>query len=398
MPRNQKHDFLKKSVLFPLISAMCMFVSYTAAGKGEALDMIPIQKNNSDTVDEYLETLSLEQKVSQLFIITPEALTGVDCVTEAGETTRVMLLQYPVGGFAYFADNLQSQEQVQQMLNNVQKYSIEAVNLPMFTCVDEEGGTVARVGNSGRFQVPYIETMSEVGSSGNTERAYEVGLTIGEYLHELGFNVDCAPVADVLSNSGNTVIGDRSFGADKNMVSQMVLKELAGLEERKVKGVIKHFPGHGSTLDDTHEGYAYTDRTLEELWDNELVPFQEAIDAGVDFIMVGHFAVPNVTGDNLPCSLSPYIVTDLLRNEMGYEGIVMTDALNMGAIVQSFGSAEAAVRALEAGNDLLLMPDDFLEAYTGILQAVKTGRLTEKQINDSAKRIIQAKLKIQELG
>lgn len=340
----------------------------------------------------YLESMTLEEKIAQLFIVLPEALVDVDCVTQAGEQTRQAIAAMPVGGFVYLSGNLQSGEQVRQMLQNVQKYMKERTGLPAFLCVDEEGGTVARISGSGRFDVPKIGDMSEIGRSGDKEQAYQCGVQMGVYLSELGFNVDFAPVADVLSNPENEIVKKRSFGTDPALVSGMAAEVARGLQEQGVCSTYKHFPGHGATEGDTHEGYAYTAKTLDELQACELVPFQDGIQNSIDFIMVGHISLPEVIGDNTPASLSGRMIRELLRDEMGYDGIVITDALNMGAIVQQYTSDEAAVKALLAGADMILMPEDFPAAYAGVCEAVKTGVITEERIDESVRRILRVKL------
>ena len=227
----------------------------------------------------------------------------------------------------YFAGNIEDRQQLSDMLHTTQSYSTEQSGIPIFLSVDEEGGTVARVAGSGISNVSVVEDMCEVTDE---ERAYEIGQTIGNYLAELGFNLDYAPVGDVLTNPENTVVKKRSFGNDSAKVAALSQKVLDGLHEENVYGVIKHFPGHGATAGDTHEGYAYTDKSLEELEQQELVPFQNAIENHIAIIMAGHISVPNVTGDNTPSSLSKIMITDVLREKMGFDGIVITDALNMG--------------------------------------------------------------------
>lgn len=353
------------------------------------------EKSIEEEVSEYLDSMELEEKVAQLFVVLPESLIkDVECVTVAGEATKNAINEIPVGGFVYMSNNLQSEEQVTKMLANVQKYSMERIGFPMFLCVDEEGGTVARIGGSDRFDVVEMEDMSVIGQTKDTKRAYAVGVQIGAYLSRLGFNVDFAPVADVLSNSENTVVKRRSFGSDSETVSDMVLAVSEGLQSQGIYSTFKHFPGHGVTAEDTHEGYAYTDKTLEELETCELIPFQIGVENNVPFIMVGHISLPNVIGDNTPVSLSEYIITDLLREKMGYKGIVITDAMNMGAIAQNYSSEESAVMALQAGADIILMPENFNEAYDGVLEAVKDGRLSEERINESIRRILYLKLEM----
>lgn len=346
-------------------------------------------------IENYINKLTIEEKVAQMFIVLPEDLmTGVSGVVAAGDTTRNAINEIPVGGFIYMSQNLQSEEQVKTMLSNVQTYSMERIGLPAFLCVDEEGGTVTRISGTGKFNVPEIGDMRDIGDTTDISAAYEVGMQMGEYLSELGFNVDFAPVADVYSNPENTVVKRRSFGSDPEMVSEMSAELSKGLLEKGVYSTYKHFPGHGSTAGDTHAGYAYTDKTLEELMACELIPFSDGIDKEVPFIMIGHISLPNVTGDYTPASLSEKIITDLLRNQMGYDGIVITDALNMGAIVNDYSSANASVKAIKAGVDILLMPSDFYSAYNGVLNAVESGEISEERINESLRRILKIKVEI----
>ncbi len=345
-----------------------------------------------EEVEGYLEKLTLEEKVAQLFIVLPEALMKVDRVTAAGETTRNAIHQIPVGGFIYMAGNLTSADQVKTMLSNVQAYSMERTGLPAFLSVDEEGGTVTRISGKGKFDVPDIGDMAAVGQTNDTAQAKKVGTDMGTYLADLGFNMDFAPVADVLSNPENTVVKSRSFGSDPKLVSDMSLALAEGLREQGILSVFKHFPGHGATAGDTHAGYAFTDKTLEDLLSCELIPFQRCIEEKAGMIMVGHISLPGITGSDMPASLSPEIINEVLRGRMGYDGVVVTDALDMGAIVQQFSSAEAAVKVLTAGADLILMPENFDEAYQGVLDAVKDGTLSPERIDESLRRILKVKL------
>ena len=220
------------------------------------------------------------------------------------------------------------------------------------------------------------------------------GNEIGAYLSELGFNVDFAPVADVWSNPENTVVSRRSFGSDPQKTAELALAVAEGLEAHGILSAYKHFPGHGATVGDTHDGYAYTDKTLEELRECEWIPFQDGVNHQIPIIMVGHISLPKVTGDDTPSSLSYRIITELLREELGHDGLVVTDALNMKAIVQQYSSAEAAVMTIEAGTDLLLMPKDFRAAYEGVLKAIAEGRLSRERIDRSVERILRAKLRL----
>lgn len=338
--------------------------------------------------------LTLEQRVAQMFMITPDALTGVSGATRAGDSTRSAFAQYPVGGLVYMSANLTGPDQTTEMLSNMKNFSQDTVGLPIFLGVDEEGGTVNRIASNQEFGVTDVGNMSAVGASGDTQNAYNAGSTIGTYLNNLGFNMDFAPVADVLSNPDNAVVKDRSFGSDSQLVADMVCAEMNGLNEHQIAPVIKHFPGHGATSGDSHDGVVTIEKSLDELMANELIPFQQAINSGASFVMVGHISVPAITGDNTPASLSNAMVTGVLRDQMGFHGVVITDAMNMGAITAGYSSADAAVAAINAGADIILMPDDFKSAYQGVLDAVANGTISEERINESAARIIKAKLMI----
>ncbi len=360
---------------------------------GEATE--PAVDPLDEQASQLVSGMSLEDKVAQMFVITPEALTGYASVTAAGDTTKAAYESRPVGGLIYMADNLLSTEQTTEMLTNMQNIAMERTGLPVFLSVDEEGGTVARVAKNDAFGVTDVGNMSDIGATGDAQNAYNAGVTIGTYLKQLGFNVDYAPVADVLTNPDNTVIGTRSFGSDASVVADMVTKELEGLSSQGVFGVVKHFPGHGGVSGDSHDGAVTMDKSLEELMQTEFVPFQKAVENGVSFVMVGHISVPQVVGDNTPASLSQMMVSNVLREQLGYQEIVITDAMNMGAITGSYTADQAAVMAVNAGVDMILMPQDYETAYNGLLQAVQDGTITEDRINESVTRIVKVKLQMQ---
>lgn len=348
------------------------------------------QNASTDAVEALLSEMTLEEKVYQMFIVTPEQLTGASKVTAAGNLTKQKLKEYPVGGLVYFSANLVSRNQTKTMLTKVQKYANEIEGVDLFLCVDEEGGRVARVANNKAFRVENVGPMAKVSSE---EEAYNCGETIGAYLSELGFNVDFAPDADVLTKSGSVVIGDRSFGSDAGLVTKYAVAYSNGLHAHGIMSTFKHFPGHGATEADTHEGYAYTNATYEELMATELQPFSAAQMCGVDLVMVAHISAPNVVGDDTPCSLSEKMITGILRTDLGYDGLVITDAMNMGAIAKNYDSGIAAKMAVKAGVDMVLMPSDFQAAYSGLYTAVRSGEISEERIDESVRRILTAKVK-----
>lgn len=339
-----------------------------------------------EVVESSIAEMPLEDKVAGLFIITPESLTAMETVTRAGDTTREKLDEYRVGGLIYFSKNILDADQLTEMLQNTRSWS----RYSMFLGVDEEGGSVSRVAEKGLGEK--VSSMAEIGATGDTAAAQEAGALIGNYLSGYGFNVDFAPVADVIAE-GNTTIGDRSFGSDPNVVAPMVSAMVEGIQSTGVSACMKHFPGLGDTTADTHEGMASTEKTLEEFTATDFPVYQAGIAAGVDMIMVSHLSAPNVTGDNTPASVSEKMITEILRGQLGYQGVVITDSMSMTAITDYYTSDQAAVMALQAGADMILMPEDFESAYNGVLEAVNNGTLSEERINESLRRIFRVKKK-----
>ncbi len=336
-------------------------------------------------------SMTLEEKIFQLFMVTPEALTGYDEVYMAGEATKDAIWERPAGGIIYFSQNLKDEAQTKEMLSKTVQYGTERSGVPPFLAVDEEGGQVARISGKEGFSLEAFPDMSTIGASKDEKKAFETGDAIGRYLAELGFNVDFAPVADVFTNPDNTVAARRAFGSDAALVSCMVSEEVKGLKKHGVSPVLKHFPGHGGTAEDSHETKPVLHRTLEELKQTELLPFAAGIESGADFVMVGHISVPEIEEDGRPAVFSRVLVTDILRKQLGFEGIIITDAMNMGAVTESYGSGEAAVEALLAGVDMILMPEDFGAAVQAVKAAVEEGTLTEKRIDESVTRILKLK-------
>ena len=343
-------------------------------------------------VDERIGAMTLEQKVAQLFIVTPEALVeGVSQVTQAGDMTREGVTAHPVGGIVYFAQNLLDPEQTTTMLANVKQFYADAGNVAPFIAVDEEGGTVVRVADNEAFGAQDVGDASALGSAGDTEAAKRAAEQIADYLMPLGFNLDFAPVADVVDPLRSDTMGLRSFSSDAAVAADMVRAEVEGFRDKKMLCCAKHFPGIGAAAGDSHEGAITIEATNEELETVDLVPFRAAIEAGVPMIMVGHVSLPNIVGDSTPAPLSSAVVQGMLRDSLGYTGIIVTDSLSMGAITDSSTPAEAAVAALKAGCDIPLMPERLDEAYQGVLSAVQVGELTEERLDESLTRILTAK-------
>ncbi len=346
----------------------------------------PVNQDGGGTAEErareYISQMSLEEKVAGLFFVNPEVIgEGIS----VGGDTEAILNRYAVGGVIYFENNIGTEAQLTQMLAQTREYS----KYPVFLAVDEEGGRVARVAQS-FDSVENTGSASELGKKGDPKAAYRAYGEIGTYLGRYGFDVDFAPVADIY-NESNSMFEQRSFGKDARSVADYVFQAVKGLEDKGVSACAKHFPGHGSTEGDSHTGLAVSRLTEQELLDRELLPFKSAISAGTDFIMMGHISLPNVLGNDTPATLSPEIVTGLLREKLGYNGIIITDAMRMSAVTRMYGASEAAVMAVRAGCDMVLMPEDFEAAYNGVLDAVKSGEIPQERIEESLMRIYRVK-------
>lgn len=355
-----------------------------------------LTKNTSpDPAASLVAKMSLEDKVAQMFMVTPEALSKFNgSVVASGEQTKQAFAKRPVGGVIYNSANLQSPEQVKTMFSNLQKYSKDRVGIPVFIAVDEEGGTVARVSGSKSMGIKPYPNMSEVGAGKDSNRALQIGAEMGKYLADLGFNIDFAPDADVLTNPQNDLLKYRAFGSDPQTVTTMTAAFTKGLQTSGVLATYKHFPGHGSTSADSHKGITVSQQDATELEQVDLVPFKDAVAKDVKLIMVSHVCFPKAFGDNTPASLSKKVVTGWAREKLQYQGILITDAMSMGAISDNYQPSEAAVMAIQAGIDIVLDPKDFDAAYQGVLAAVKSGKISQEQVNQAVTRIVATKLEL----
>lgn len=340
------------------------------------------EEEKPSLVDETLAGMTLHEKVCQMMFVTPEELTGEDGVTVAGDATRQALENYPVGGIVYFAKNLESQDQVKEMIDNSQKYS----SIGLFVATDEEGGMVNRLMDT--VGTTYIGSMYYYKDDGD-ETAYENAYTIANDMSALGFNLDFAPVADVWSNPDNTVIGERAYSDDYAQAAELVGNAVKGFNDGGVMCTLKHFPGHGDTAEDSHYSSAYVHRTKEEIMADEMQPFRSGIEAGAEFVMVGHLIVPDI--DEVPATLSYKIATGILRDELKFEGVAITDSFEMESIADNYSVDDAVVMSVKAGMDMILQPKDMASAVNSIEQAVADGELSEDRIDESVRRILTLK-------
>lgn len=330
--------------------------------------------------EQLMKDMTLEEKIGQMLIVYYRT-------SEADSNLVNILNEVKPGGFILFGENFESYEQAKKMIDTINSTS----DIPMFMSVDQEGGRVQRIKNLSDANVTIIPSMNRVGNMNDEKLSYDVGRVVGEELRVFGINMDFAPVLDIYSNVDNTVIGNRSFGNTSEIVTKMGLSFAKGLQSTGVIPVYKHFPGHGDTSEDSHYTLPVITKTKEQLEELELIPFKEAIKNNAKVIMIGHLAVPNITGDNTPASLSKKVINDWLKEELGYKGLVITDALNMGALTNDYSKKEIYVNAINAGVDLLLMPSPSKEAVRIIKEAVANGEISEKQIDESVLKILELK-------
>ena len=342
--------------------------------------------NEADNLDQYdriISQMSLHEKICQMFIVTPESLTGFDVVTASGDATRSSLEQYPVGGIIYVSANLESMDQAKERLSGAKGIQKDLDLIPLFYAIDEEGGDVARCADAlGTTSFDPMYLYKEKG----TDTAYSNAKTIAGDILSVGFNLDFAPVADTWSNPANTVIGQRAYSDDFAETAELVAAAVKGFSDGGVYCSVKHFPGHGDTAEDSHYGTAVSAKTLAELEQNEYLAFKKGIEAGTDMVMMGHITMTSV--DQLPASVSKTMITDELRGKLGYDGVVITDSLAMGAVTEMYESGELAVKIVDAGADMLLMPQDMKAAVEALEKAVEDGTITEERINESIRRIL----------
>ena len=381
---------MKKNLLWMWAAILTCGIVLTACSNDDDPVVPP-----ADEVEEQLQKMTLREKVGQMFYIRMESLDpSIEWTTyddlanikilEVTENIKQVNKDYPVGGIILYAWNIDNEDQLSRVIPQIRE-----LNGNPLLCIDEEGGRVARIANNPNFHVKKYVSMDSIGKTGDPQNAYECGNTIGTYLKTYGFDIDFAPVADVNTNPENVVIGPRAFSDKPDVAAPMVVNYLQGLKAAGITGCIKHFPGHGDTKADTHYGYASTQKTWDEMLNCEMVTFKAGIKWGCQLIMTAHIAAPNVTGSDIPSTMSSIILQDKLRGELGYQNIIITDGMEMGAITQQYTSAEGAVGSILAGADIVLGPRCFIEAFDAVMAAVNNGTISEDRINQSVRRILK---------
>ena len=334
-------------------------------------------------IDEMIDEMTLAEKIGQLLVI------GVDGTAFSDEMDN-LIRNYHVGGVIMMGRNVSTTSEMLQLMNDLKKANAPN-EIPLFMSVDEEGGRVSRLPAG----TPKLPASAKFGKQNDEAVSYRAGSYLAEVLHEFGYNMNFAPVLDINSNPKNPVIGDRSLGADSELVTRLGVATMHGMMDNGVISVVKHFPGHGDTVVDSHKALPQVETTLERLHNVELVPFQRAIDEGADAVMVAHILFPALDPD-YPSSMSKTIITGLLRNEMQFDGVVITDDLTMGAIANDYPIPEAAVQSFIAGSDLLLIVngyDNQINTVNALVKAIEAGEITEERLNESVRRILTLKEK-----
>ena len=338
--------------------------------------------NNIVTSKYNIKDMSLKEKIGQMLII--------DYTKDTYDTNldRIIKTVKP-GGFILMSDNIKYYDNTISLVKSLKQNS----NIPMIIAIDEEGGRVQRTILLKDTPVTNVPSMYELGKTNNQLLAYQVGVILAKKVKTLGVNLDFAPVLDIYSNKNNKVIGDRSLSEDKNIVTNLSISIQKGLEDNNVNTCIKHFPGHGDTETDSHLDIPIINKTYEELLDNELYPFIKSIKNGSKMVMVGHIALPKITNNNVPASLSKEIITDILKNKLNFKGLVITDALNMKALTNNYTEKEIYINAINAVVDILLMPQNPENAVKYIEEAIKENKILINQIDASVEKILNYKEK-----
>lgn len=368
--------------LLALLLAGCLSFGLSACGaQTEPVETPPKTEAESkaETIQTIIDDMTPAEQAGQLLMADFRKNVDGTGMTALSAEAKEAISAYHIGGVILFAENLDTAEQTKQLTADLQA----AADLPLFIGIDEEGGLVSRLDKS---NIPH----EPIPAAAEIEDATAAGQTIGEELAELGINVDFAPVADVNTNPDNPVIGTRAFSSDPKEAAEQVDEFIRAMEGTGVSACAKHFPGHGDTAMDSHDGATYVSHDMERLRNVEFLPFREAIAVDVDFIMAGHIQTPNATTDGLPASLSPELL-GILRQELGFDGIIITDAMNMGAIVELYGVGESAVMAVQAGVDIVLMPADLVEAAEALTSAIETGKIPKGRVEESLTRILSLK-------
>ena len=373
-----------KLIILVIVSTMLMGCGGNSVEIEDNKNEVGIDDNNlenKDEIKEKIESMTLDEKIGQLFIVGFEGETVNDEIVD-------LISNRKVGGLILFARNIVNSSQLIELNNSLRK--IES-DIPLFISVDEEGGLVSRVPNE--FEA--LPSSGEIGNYNSEEISYKVGGIIAKELKVLGFNMDFAPVLDINSNPNNTVIGERAFGDNVDIVTRLGIKTMEGIRDGGIIPVVKHFPGHGDTDVDSHYGLPIVTKTLNELNSLEFAPFKEAINNGADVVMISSIILSAIDSEN-PSTMSEKVMTDILRVDLGFDGVIATDDMTMAAIMDNYNLTDAVVMSIKSGADLVLVChgyDNILNSILAVKDAVNSGIISEERIDESVYRILKLKEK-----
>ena len=381
----RNHLLFRRFLIFVLL---CTFLLPVDAGSPVAEASSPFlvtdKLENGGRIESLIAGMSLHEKVCQLFFLQPEQFSMSKLVCAPDEILFSDFNRCPVGGVILFSRNI-VKGKITDLNASMQEAAVGVNGIGLLIGVDEEGGSISRVAN----KLKLVEKQPGPSRITDADQAYASAVTIGTYLSSFGFNVNFAPVADVRTAVKNAEMTYRCYSNDPYDVAEKVVCFVEGSHKAGIIPVLKHFPGLGAVSGNTHKGTGFSERTAEDWRLAEFAPFSAGIQATADIVMVSHQVAVNVDPD-APASLSPVVIA-YLRQELGFEGVIITDALRMNAVKEKYDSGEACVLALEAGADMLLLPDNFTDAYEGVMEAIESGRLTEERIDKSLCRILTLK-------
>lgn len=367
---------MKKAIIL-LIIILLIITFIKTINKTNDTSKEVINSFEEEEKDNKIDEMSLEEKIGQLLIISYRK-------NDIKEKLPTILEEVKPGGFILFSENITTYDDTINLIKSIKNSN----DIPLFIGIDEEGGNVQRLKNLKDYKTSDIPYMSYVKTIND---AYNLGKVIAEELRVFGINLDFAPVIDCNWDNPKSAIGKRAFEGDYTTVAKLGVSLAKGLKNNKVIPTYKHFPNHGATATDSHQDLPVINKTEEELLNNDLIPYQEAIKNNADMIMISHLALPKITKDYTPASLSYEIITNLLKKKLGFKGLVVTDALNMQALTKNYSEKEILIKAINAGADLLLMPEDPVNAVKIIKEAVNGGLISEEKINESVEKILSLK-------
>ena len=373
---------IRKKIFITLLFILVLASGCNYKNNGDSMEpKNKVESKKVDPIEESIKKMTLEEKIGQLVFV------GIDD-TVISEKSKELINKYKVGGIILFKRNIVNSEQTIKLINSLKSENFKNP-VPLFLGIDQEGGRVSRI--SEEFIV--TPTGKEIGSTNDKDFAFRIGGILGKQVSYLGLNLDFAPVLDIYSNAKNTVIGDRAFGKDENVVSNISTEVIKGINSQNIIPVVKHFPGHGDTVIDSHVGLPKVEHDYERLNNFELVPFKRAIENNIDMLMVGHILLTKIDSEN-PATMSKTIISDILREDLRFKGVVITDDMVMGAIIDNYSIEDASIKSIQAGSDIVLIGHGYetvVKVVDNLRKAVHEGNISEERVNESVYRILKVK-------